>query len=212
MPDDRLVLIPQGAVIPARAADDAGGGRARLGLREDAVVLLFVGGICQRKGVEMLVENHRHLVERISDLHLFLIGPVLEPDYAARLRRRVSELGIEDRVRFCGFVDDPAAYYALADILVFASHAEGFGNVLIEAMAAGLPVVSRLLPGVNDYFIEQDVTGHLFKDDAGYRDAVLRFAEDPSLRRAVGDRARAAVSARFSLTEIATRYVRLYRE
>ena len=105
--------------------------------------------------------------------------------------------------------DRPA--YAAADIFVFASTKEGFGNVLIEAMAAGLPVVARRLPGVTDSFIDHGRTGFLFDTAAEYTALVQALVDDPGLRRRVGDAARAEVAGGHSLQAVAQRYVMLYR-
>ncbi|MGH7042291.1 MAG: glycosyltransferase family 4 protein, partial [Acetobacteraceae bacterium] len=101
-------------------------------------------------------------------------------------------------------------WYRAADIFVFASHAEGFGNVLLEAMAYSLPPVSRRLAGVTDSFIADGETGLLFDTDAEFRAAVLRLAADPALRATIGAAAAAMVRAEYDLRAIAHRYAALY--
>jgi hypothetical protein len=64
----------------------------------------------------------------------------------AELRAYAGEIGIAQDVLFAGYVDDPAACYAVADLFALSSTSEGFGNVLVEAMAAGVPVVSTDAP------------------------------------------------------------------
>jgi len=107
------------------------------------------GPVIATAGRLVPVKDHRTLLQafaalcarRAARLVLFGEGP-LEQD----LRAFAAELGIADRVLFAGYVNDPAACYAAADLFVLSSTSEGFGNVLIEAMAAGVPVVSTDAP------------------------------------------------------------------
>jgi glycosyltransferase involved in cell wall biosynthesis len=218
-PPARVHLIPQGVAVPDLAGlQPRHGFRARLGFAEDDVVLLYVGGITPRKDVRFLVRHHPELpdpalpepVPTNRRLRLLLIGPDLDAAYAASLEADMAARRPGEVVRL-PFTDDPGPAYGAADLFVFASREEGFGNVLLEAMAAGLPVVARRLPGVTDSFIEDGRTGFLF-DDAAQYDAIVRaLAADAGRRRTVGAAARAEVTKRFSLDRIAERYARLYR-
>ncbi|MCA8980586.1 MAG: glycosyltransferase family 4 protein [Planctomycetes bacterium] len=172
--------------------------------------MLFVGAINPRKDVRFLVERLNVLRDELPSARLFLVGPVLNDEYGEDLDRRIAELGLEERVVRVGFVEDPTEYYALADALVFASRLEGFGNVLLEAMAHELPLLVRRLPGVTDSFVEHGRTGLLFEGEADYDAQLLRLAREPELRAALGRAARAEVVARFSLETVADRYVALY--
>ena len=210
MPPARCHLVENGFVFPPtdRAAGRAL--RARHGIPQDALVLLFVGGLCARKDPLLLVQNHAAILQAVPQCWLLLVGPELEADYVAELRRVVAAHGIANRVVFAGEVADPHPWFAAADILAFASRLEGFGMVVPEAMGHGLPVVVRTLPGVNDSFVQEGETGFLFDDDAGYRAAVLRLAADAALRGAVGARARHFVLARYDMGQVARRYLALY--
>ena len=210
VPAGRVHLIPQGVDAPPEApgGEDRAALRARLGLAPAEVVLLFVGSLSRRKGVADLVANQIRL-RASAPLRLLIVGPDLEDDYAAEVRRAAAASGAG--IVFTGYTDDPLPYYRAADMFVFASHAEGFGNVLLEAMANGLPVVSRRLPGVTDWFIDDGRTGLLFDTDEEYRAAVLRLAADPDLRARIGAAARTAALTDFGLPAIAARYAALYR-
>jgi len=94
--------------------------------------------------------------------------------------------------------------------MVFASHEEGFGTVVIEAMAYGLPVVARHLPGVNDTFVEQGRSGFLFTRDAEFQVHVDQLLRAGPSRREMGAHGRAFVSARYNIVDIAARYLKLY--
>jgi glycosyltransferase involved in cell wall biosynthesis len=208
----RLRLIPQGVEVPPDPHAERAQTRARHGFGEGEFVLLFVGGLCMRKAPHELIEGFLELWPRHPELRLILVGPDLEDEYAASLRRRVDEAGVSAQVRFTGFTPDPRPYFAMADAMVFASTSEGFGNVLLEAMAFGLPTVARRLPGVTDYFIQSSRTGLLFEDRAGYVEAVETLLRDRPLAAELGRAARAEVERRFRLSSIAAQYLELYRE
>ncbi len=206
----RCHLLPCGIVLPASVAGRRRATREALGIPADAPVLVFVGGLCERKDPGLLVREMPEILRIRPDAHLVLVGPPLEPDYVAALRREIEANGIAAHVRFVGEVPDAYPYLDAADIMTFASRLEGFGTVVPEAQAAGLPVVVRHLPGVNDQFVTEGETGFLFTDAAGYRAAVLRLIAEPALRRKVGRQAQAFVRGAFDMTLIARRYLDIY--
>jgi glycosyltransferase involved in cell wall biosynthesis len=112
----------------------------RYGLRERPVVLFF-GGLKPRKNLFVLLDIWRSVVATHTDARLVVAGggPLLEP-----LRRRAERLALRDTVVFTGYVPEAtkAAHFNLADIFLFPSAMEGFGLTVVEAMSAGLPVVT----------------------------------------------------------------------
>lgn len=210
MPMDRCRMIECGIHLPPSDRTRGLQMRERLGIPSDASVLIFVGGICERKDPMLLVRQHPALLERHPDCFLLLLGPELEPDYVRDLRNLVGRSGLGHRVLFLGQVDDPHPYFEAADIITFASRNEGFGMVVPEAMGHGLPAVARHLPGVNDRFVLHGETGFLFTDDAGYQEGVLRLLDDPSLRRQMGHAGQALVRAQYDLGQVSRAYLAAY--
>ena len=207
MRQGRVHLIPQGvaAIDPTPALRAAA--RLRFGFARSDTLLLFVGGLCARKDVRFLVRNHP---PELGRLHLLLVGPVLDDAYAAALAHEIAASPAAGRIHLHGYMDDPSPAYAAADIFVFASRSEGFGNVLLEAMAHALPVVARRLPGITDSFIQHGATGVLFDTAAEYASAVRRLVAHPAERRALGAAARRSACTQFDLPSIASRYAGLY--
>lgn len=203
-------LVACGVTLPAPVPGGRARLRASLGIGEDEPVLLFVGGLCMRKDPRFLIDAMPQILRRHLGARLLLVGPPLEPDYLRELRRAVTDGGLEKAVLFMGEQLDPHPYFAAADILVFASQLEGFGTVVPEAMAHGLPVVVRHLPGVNDDFVRDRETGFLFDTQAGYLGAVLTLIADPALRRRIGGAGRALANARFGMRQAAARYLGIY--
>ncbi len=120
--------------------------------------VLTVGAVKSRKGVIELVRA----LAQVPDARCTIVGSLtLEPDYVARVRAEIARLGLGDRVILTGRVDDAnlMRYYAKADLLVMASlnvgwKFEGFGLTLLEASAAGLPVIGTRDCGAEDAVIE----------------------------------------------------------
>lgn len=121
----------------------------RLALATDVAVppktrlrMVSAGRLGPDKGFEVLLEALARLVPQV-DCELMLLG---EGELRGQLEARARELGVVDRLLLPGHVENPFPYYASADVFAFASRFEGFGNVLVEAMALGLPMVSSACP------------------------------------------------------------------
>jgi glycosyltransferase involved in cell wall biosynthesis len=209
-PADRCHLIPCGITAPAQPAAVRRDIRARIGAEPGDPVLLSVGGLIPRKDALLLVQALPRLLLQHPRAKLVLVGPELDDEYAERLRNAAARLGVTGAVVFAGEQRDPHPWFAAADILVFASWLEGFGTVVPEGMAHGLPPVARRLPGVNDVFVLEGQTGFLFDDMDGYVAAVLRLLDDPILRARIGSSARDFARSRFAMRGIARRWLDVY--
>lgn len=213
LPEARRKLIPQGVRLPSPAAQgERDRVRAQLGFAEDETVLLYLGSISERKGIHHLIDAFRKVHALRPRARLLLVGPVLEPEYWNMLRQREDKSGLFARIGHIPFDPAPSRYYAAADMFVFASTDEGFGNVLLEAMSHGLAVVSRYLDGVTEAFIEHGRTGFLFSSDISFADQIVTLIDDPALRARIGAAARASVAAEYEIRDIASQYNALYRE
>src|SRR5690606_17187577 len=117
-------------------------------------VVGMVANFRPRKGAEVLIDAVGKLADSHSRLRLVLVGePFREPggDYGADLRRRATRLGAQDRVRFTGFRADADRLIGSLDLFVLPSlFGEGLPRVLLEAMAAGVPVVSTPVEGIGE--------------------------------------------------------------
>jgi len=182
---DRCQVVPHGIDLEPFLHPERHESRAAEIRRENGTPLIvFVGRFRYYKGLEFLV---RAMVSVKGNLLLVGSGPE-----RARLAALREELGLEDRVRFAGDVDNPSlpAHYAAADVCVLpSSHAtEAFGLVLIEAMAAGRPVVSTEL-GTGTSFVNQDgVTGLVVppRDPEALAAALNRLIAEPGTRARFG--------------------------
>lgn len=177
--------------------------RSRYKIPAEDPVLLFIGAAIRRKGLDVLIESYVRAAKKRPRTWLVLVGPCSKTEsegidvaYVAEQRRRLSDAGRSDRVIWAGLVADKrelVGYYSAADIFVFPTRAEGIGNVLIEAAAAGLPVVVTNLPGITDTVVVDGETGFLVppEDVGAIASAVERLISDPSLRATMSASARA---------------------
>ena len=174
--------------------------RTELGIPRDATVLLSVGEVNKNK-------NHAVILEALPDLPdcWFVLcgrGPLLE-----RHRQRARELGIEDRVLFAGYRTDVADFYKMADVFVFPSLREGLPVSVMEAMAAGLPVLCTRIRGSADLVTEGE-NGFFF--DADSPGALVRIIRSlPSCTQDFG-KANAEKAQGFSFASVAPLYQQAY--
>jgi glycosyltransferase involved in cell wall biosynthesis len=124
--------------------------RQAVGLPENAKVLVTVGGLVERKGFHRVIALLPALRARHPDLRYLVVGgPCSEGDWRERLRDQVRDLSLGDIVYFLGALPHEEVKQALsaADVFVLATSNEGWANVILEAMACGLPVVATDVGG-----------------------------------------------------------------
>ena len=127
--------------------------RKKFGFDDDTVVLGFLGRIGRDKGFNELMLCFKKLKERYDNVKLLYVGYNEKPDTVNQdLLKYFEECG--DIVSTNGWVDDPQRYLAAMDIFLFPSYREGFGNVVIEAEAMGVPVVVSDIPGPQNGMID----------------------------------------------------------
>jgi glycosyltransferase involved in cell wall biosynthesis len=185
--------------------------------RGGRLTVTCVGTMHEVKGQRHLIEAGAELVRRGVDVGLRFIGD--GPDRPA-LERLGTELGLGDRIEFLGLRKraEVVALLGESDILVAPSvptaggKREGLPVVLIEAMAAGVPVVASHLSGIPE-LVENDVTGLTVPpgDSGAIADAIAGLAADPALRTRLAEAGRARVAADFDLDRNARRLISLFR-
>jgi len=145
-----LHVLPTGIPTARFARGDGAAFRARHGIPPGQPVALFVGRVAHEKNIRFLLEAMVHTRRQCPDALLLVAG---EGPAKVDLQARVDPLGLADAVRFIGYLDRRDALpdcYAAADVFAFASRTETQGLVLLEAMAAGLPVVALSEMGTTD--------------------------------------------------------------
>jgi phosphatidylinositol alpha 1,6-mannosyltransferase len=170
--------------------------RRQLGVPDGTILLLYVGRLAREKRVADLAPVLWNLTSRNSArgerVHLAIVG-----DGPARAELEPVFAGLP--VTFTGYLrgDALATAYASADLFVFPSDSEAFGNVVLEAMASGLPVVAPAAGGVSD-LVEHGASGLCFAptDQADLEASIRQYLEDPAARVRHGQAGRASALAR----------------
>jgi glycosyltransferase involved in cell wall biosynthesis len=214
---DRCHLIPYGvdAEVFHPGHDGRGGWRSRLGIPASAPVVLAVGRMATKKGFQVLLPELRRLLQRHATCHVILAGG---GDRLDEFRKQVSTL--QARVHFPGVVyrDSLPGLYRAADVFVMpavhdgAGNVDGLPNVVLEAMASGLPVVASGISGI-PLAVTDGATGLLVPegDGAALYGALDRLLRSPQEAKAMGAAARTKVAADLTWTAIAARHRMAYR-
>jgi len=197
-------------MAPFRAADALSRehARARLGLPSQAVIAGMVSSLTVEKGHRYAVEALAALAPRFPELHLAIVGD--GPEQAA-IETRLGELGLSDRVSFCGRRSDIPTVLRAFDLYLLPSLIEGLPIALLEAMASALPVVASDVGDVGSA-VSDGVNGRLVA--AGDADALAAALRDlltaPAQLPRMGAAARECIESRFSSREMARQYCRIY--
>jgi glycosyltransferase involved in cell wall biosynthesis len=191
IPRERLRLLPRGLDTklfhPSRR--DEGFWRAR-GLREGESGMLFVGRVSKEKNLDVLVAATKKLAESHTPARPLIVG---DGPYMAEMKRLLPD------AIFTGYLggEDLAVAYASADLFVFPSTTDTFGNVVLEAQACAVPAIVSDVGGPRD-LVQHGKDGFVTKahDVAELAGAIRRLVEDPALRQRMGAAARGRVESR----------------
>jgi len=182
---------------------------ARRAAGADATVL-FVGRLRTRKAVAVLLQAFARVAEAEPAARLVVLG---DGEQRRALESQHRGLGLGERVSLAGAVprSEIADWLGRADVFCLPSTYEGFPLAILEAMAAGLPVVATRVAGVPEA-VEDGASGLLVEpeDAAGLAAALLALIRDPARRRALGERGRAVLAERFAIGDVCRRYVELF--
>jgi glycosyltransferase involved in cell wall biosynthesis len=205
------VRVIHDSVDPARFAAGGAAGRAILQSLFPTprdVIIVGVGRQSPEKGFDQLVEASRRLIGESDRVGVVLIGD--GPD-RPMLEERVRAAGLSAHVMFAGFRTDIDRLLPGADILAQGSFTEGLPNVVLEACAAGIPVVATNVGGTSE-IIDDGVNGFLVPaaDPAALAERLLDLVRAPERRRAMGARGREIARSRFSFAQQAREYAELF--
>jgi glycosyltransferase involved in cell wall biosynthesis len=200
---DKIVVIPNGVDLERFV-----GNEDKIALEGDPSIL-YVGHISRRKGVDVLIKAISKLKSKLPNIRLHLVGGGNNRDVALLAK----EEGIEKNVIFHGWAEGSLlpSYYKSADICVFPSRHEGFGIVILEAMASSIPVIASDIPSFRE-IVSHGLDGVLFEPENAdaLSKEVIALYQDPYLRKELSRNAFEKVT-RYSWEKIADRYIALYK-
>lgn len=206
----RLEVVPNAVpLIPPLPADERNALRSELAGRPDRLIVLTLGRLHRQKGYDVLLRAFAELRPSHPSAALLIAGSGSERE---GLERLIASLDLGDRARLLGPRADPERLLAAADIFVSSSRWEGLPLAVLEAMAAGLPIVAT---GVGDVpRVLTESTGRLVppEEPGALAGEIARLLDDAGLRRELGDRARDRIEREYAVGAWCDRLLAAYAD
>ncbi|MCX8078628.1 MAG: glycosyltransferase family 4 protein [Geminocystis sp.] len=186
------------------------------GIPDSAFVFAMVSSMHPRKGHRYFIEAAKRLVEDFPDTHFLIVGKALnenEITYESEIKKLVKELRIEENVLFLGFRRDVPAILNGIDCLVLPSTSEGLPLVLLEAMAAGKPVIASNVGGCAEVVIDGE-TGILVtpRDVDSLYNAMQKIRTSPTMAKTMGNKGKQRVHQHFNLEKCVREFEKLLEQ
>jgi phosphatidylinositol alpha-1,6-mannosyltransferase len=188
--------------------------RREFGLEEEKKIVLFVGRLYHRKGLEILLRSIPAVIQEFGDVKFAISGTGFKKKEES-LRKLAKELETEDYVTFLGYVPDEKLpnLYSASDIFVLPAIYENFPFAILEAQATGLPVISTKVGGIPEFLADNE-NGFLIDpgDSAHLTQRVLTLLQDPKLAKEMGRRGRSLIEEKFAWRLITSQVIDLYHK
>ena len=210
IPESKICVIPNGFDFESFRPLSRSSARETLSIPESAKAVAFVGRLEKQKGVSVLLEAARYLNE-LPDFLLLIIGE--GPEEQSLKEQAEDARLLKESVRFVGSLEDAASILPAFDVVVLPSLWEGLPNVLIEAMASGVPVVATHVGGVSE-LVEDGRTGFLVRpgESRPLAEKIRYLLEHPFDARGMGEVAQNASRQKFNLERTVHSYEEAYLE
>ncbi|HUF62953.1 MAG TPA: glycosyltransferase family 4 protein [Verrucomicrobiales bacterium] len=217
LPHGRVHYLPNGVHPAAFASGSREAGRRETGIDARAYVIGCISRLDPQKGQDILTEAFARVARDRPDWHLLLAGPETFRGFARRLRETASASGCGERIHLLPAVEaesrSHADLLAACDVFALPSRHEPFGMVVLEAWAAGLPVIAARVGGLAS-LVEDGVDGRLvesgsFEDLAG---GLIEMAADPERRRSWGEAGRRKVQGEYTWDRVWRRLEEIYAQ
>ncbi len=188
--------------------------RREFGLEEDTKIVLFVGRLYHRKGLETLLHSIPPVLKEFSNVKFVISGKGFKQKEES-LKNLAKQLDIEEHVTFLGYVPDEKLpnLYSASDIFVLPAIYENFPFAILEAQSTGLPVISTKVGGIPEFLVDNE-NGFLIDpgDPTQLTQRVLTLLQDPKLAKEMGDRGRRLIEEKFDWHLITGQVIDLYHK
>ena len=210
IPMDKLIAVPNAVDLSKFENLEPGRLRRELEVDAETPVLLTVGRLSRQKGLQHLLDAMPAVLDEISNTRLALVGA---GEDEASLKDLTRELGIEGAVSFLGWHPEIPEFLKDADLFVLPSLWEGMPNVVLEAMASGVPTVATEVGGTPELVLEGE-TGVLVPpaDSDALARSIITLLQDRELRSRMGQQALERAQSQFSPARMIERNEQLYAE
>lgn len=206
--EEKIIYIPNGCDINKFHPGKDSEKREILGLREDDVVVGCVGSLKELKDQETLIKGFGKIAKSYDNLKLMLVGSGPQEKYLISLAEKMD---LKERIIFTGGVPEADSFYRMMNIFVLSSLSENCPNVLIEAMATGLPIIATDIGDVR-YILGGEKGGIIIgtKDVDALADGIRFFLKNPYLAKEKGEFVRKRAESLFNLDSMVKRFESLY--
>ncbi len=210
----KIIVIPNGVELnrfdalpePARI-------RSELGIRDDVPLVMVVSRLTRQKGLEQFLAAAKILTPQFPHARFVVVGYAnsAEQEYERALKALAGRLALSDRVIFTGLRQDVPALLAAATVSVMPSLNEALSNVLLESMAAGVPIVATRVGGTPEAIVD-GLTGLLVEpgNASALAESIARLLKDPALARRLGRAARRHIEDSYSVEKMVRATEQLY--
>jgi glycosyltransferase involved in cell wall biosynthesis len=206
----QIEVIHNGVPVPDTVGIDRQTIRLQLGLAEGQIGLCMVARFIREKGQDLAVAALAQLQD--ANLRLFLIGKT-EGDWFNEVRCQIVAAGLEQQVICLGQREDVTELLVGMDIFLAPSRREALPLAILEACAAGLPVIASRVGGIPE-IISHDENGLLFASEEieALAQAIWRLADDAAKRQALAEKAKATLQAHFGVAKMIQSTIQIYRD
>lgn len=202
--------------------------RKELGYSPEDRIVLYVGTIRRAKGVDLLLDAWDRVLAEVPQAQLVMIGPfcpvcpgvrVADKEFIEQIRPKIGFFvegnnihlmqNKKNRIQLLGVVDGVERYYRIAEVFAFPSRREGMPNVVMEAMASGVPVVANDIEEVTGDLIQNEREGVVVANEGAeaFAQAIVMLLNQPDKRRQIAETARRKMEEKFSPKQFVKRYI-----
>jgi len=219
----RIEVIPNGIDLkrfhPNRSDVQCQHLRESMRMNDDSIMIITVGSLIPEKGADLLIKAWTPLAQHFPDIHLVVIGTRFDPDhpqngpYQKRIAALIAASGASERIHLTGHVSDIPIYFRACDMFIFPTIKEGMPNVVLEAMASGVPVVMTPFPTLPQEF-GRNGCEYLLTDRQPEALSILMesLIRNSILRRKLGQQGRSWVEKNLDLDKTLDQYAAFYRK
>ena len=176
-------------------------------------VILFLGRINWKKGLDLLIRAYSVLLGYRNDIHLLIVGND-EGGYIKKVKKWIKKFGIEDKVTFTGVLigKEKIAAYVGSDVFVLPSYSENFGMAVVEAMACGVPLIISNQVGIQKDIIEAKAGEVIEAKTEHLVSAIIKLLDNPNISHEMAENAKKLVREKFEIEKVSDEMIDLFRE
>ncbi len=206
----KVRIVPNGVELPESLSEgEKRIIRNKLGVRGDALLITTISEVTERKGISLLLQAAQELIEKETSLHFLIIG---EGPLKGELQDHYRPYVLSNHISFLGHQEDVMPFLSISDLFVLPSLGEEMPLSVMEAMAAGVPVIATAVGGIPE-IIEHAENGWLVQPGDAHEltRALTRLIEEKERACALAEKAFRMVQTRYSLSGMVSRTEEIYR-